>query len=111
MSRYLISDAFRLNQLLLAEFPSPEETEGQKRVLLYPITGGLRARNMCDQLVVIVEWQGVLAHVEFIERVGLDVADNDFTKKATFSITDMKHIAETIDGFFSRKWVITKDLV
>lgn len=109
MSRYLVSDAFRLNNLLLDRFPSPEETEGQKRVLVYPITNGLRARNMADMLVVVVEWSGVFARVEFIKRMGLDVADHNYVKKTSFSVTDMTLIAETIDGFFSGKWEITED--
>jgi len=109
MLKFLESPAFKFSTDLLSHLTSTDAEEGYKRILAYPIAGGLRFRNLEMSLHVTFEVSGttiIAAWEEFSPNNDLPIS---YKKEQLFAITDLSIIAEKIEGFFERKWEIEKD--
>lgn len=109
MLKFLAAPSIRFASDLVCHLTSGETEEKYKRILIHPITNGLRLRNLESTLRVEFEILGGVATTlwtEVIEHDGLHVP---YSKPQAFSPSDIHLIAEKIEGFFERKWEIEKD--
>lgn len=104
--KYLPCPSFKFNQ----EFVSLlESTEGDKRVLVYPVANGLRARTLSSSHQVVIEISGIYARIEFVENVATDALFVPYMQNKTMASTDVLAIVECVHGFFEGTWEIEKD--
>lgn len=109
MIKFLEDPAFKFSTDLLAHLTSTDVEEGYKRVLAYPVSGGLRFRNMDFSLRLVLEVSGCIVNATWEETVDVNGLHVPYMKTQPFAITDLSIIAEKIEGFFERKWEIEKD--
>ena len=110
MLKYLVAPSFKFITDLIGSLPAPDKDEKYGRILTYPITNGLRFRNMDCTLSVEFEVSGGIVTAVWVETVSYKAMNVPYTKCQTFAITDVAAIAENIAQFFERKWEIEKDV-
>lgn len=110
MLKFLFSPSFRFTTELMARLPTSDTADKYERILAYPITNGLRFRNMDCTLSVEFEVSGGIVTAVWVETVSYKAMNVPYTKCQTFAITDVAAIAENIAQFFERKWEIEKDV-
>lgn len=108
MFKFLISPAFSFSNDLIAHLSTGDMVEGYKRVLVYPITNGIRFRNLDSTLHVVLEVAGHTVNCEWTEYTIADGVNVPWDKKQTFAATDLTTIVSKIEGFFYGKWSIEK---
>lgn len=109
MLKFLVGPGFKFATDLIGHLTSCETEAPYKRILIYPITNGLRMRNLEDTLQVEFEVTGGAATAIWSETVRCGEMLVPYTKRQTFSPTDVLLIAEKIEAFFEGKWSIDKE--
>lgn len=110
MVKFLVAPSFSFANNLIAHLNGNDEVESPyKRILVYPVTNGLRMRNLADTKQVVFEVQG---HLVYSEYTVLDPDESEDTREArgplkiTNSATDISVIVQKLTAFFEGKWTI-----
>ena len=109
MLKFLPSPSIKFVNDLLAHLESTDAESGYTRVLVHPVTDGLRMRNLDMTLRVSLEVCGCIVNATWEEAVNCNELQMPYMKTQPFAITDLLVMAEKIEGFFKREWEIEKD--
>lgn len=109
MLKFLVAPSFKFATDLIARLPTEDTDEVYKRILIHPITNGLRLRNLEHTLSIEFELLSGLVKVTWCESIEHGNHYVPYRKLQSFSPVDIDLIASTVVGFFERKWGIEKD--